>query len=90
MKKYKINWCECINPFNWGENLEIGIRNVCDSFPIKYYEIKNDYWLEIFCEDTFFVKNKTKAKQYVNKTYEIKIFSVYNNKNKLIFTEQDC
>ena len=91
--KFKIYWLEYHNPNNWGKTEEEGIKNICDSLPTKSWQYdpnENDGWIEVECEDIFEAKDIEEAKK---KTYEYdiptEVFTVFDDKGKILFTEED-
>ena len=91
---FKIYWLEYHNPFNWGETEEEGIKNICNSLPVKSwaYDVnENDGWIEVECEDTFEANSIKKAKKKVMDEYDIPsgVFTVFDENDERVFTEED-
>lgn len=92
--KFKICWTESHNPYNWGDTYEEGKKNILNSFPnakiSKFWtNFNNDEWIDLDCSENFEEKNIKEAKKLVTKNYELEIFDVHDEKNNLLFTEED-
>ena len=71
-----------------------GIKNICDSLPTKSWQYdpnEDDGWIKVSCEDTFEANSIEEAKKIAGE-YDCGVngvFSVFDDKGKLIFTEED-
>ncbi len=68
-----------------------GIKNILESLPNKGYEIEDDGWIRVYCEDHFESDDIYSAKSYIADNYDIPdwIFTVYDDKKNRLFTEED-
>ena len=97
--KFKIHWIEWHNPYNWADDnisedkvKENGIKNILDNLPnSKHTASDDDGWVEIECYNTFESDDITRAKIKAHE-YECgdnNIFTVTDEKDNRLFTEED-
>lgn len=87
----KVKSCEKLSLIN--EKIEQnGIKNIIETLPTKSWQYdpnEDDGWIEVECEDTFEAINVFGAKKYVEENYDTEIFTVFDEKGKIVFTEED-